>query len=343
MTQVLKAAVRERILAAGREAFFERGYHRAALADIARRAGVSTANIYRYYPAKSALFEAVLPDELIARHDELLDARIDALVGPVDPAPTAADLLDFWVEHRLAVATLLDHDGHTTPQLLPPGLRATPHRARRADPRRPRCPPAHRRLLVIVFDNTRRAIAAILRSTADPDELRALIAGFWSYQVPGLGRPVDVDAHGSARRPPHGQHGQPPGVDHHLVAQLEPEPPVVADVRRLALQVGADPARVGPAQPGRQQRRAGPAPGQLGVGAQVVEIPVRLGRADRGQCRRDLGQPAEPATDRAEPPRPGLRPAQPAGPRWLGPSQMAAPTIRPSTVATSNEPGPRCR
>jgi len=48
-------------------------------------------------------------------------------------------------------------------------------------------PPAtHRRLLEIVFDNTRRALAAILRSTADPDELRALIAGFWSYQVPGL-------------------------------------------------------------------------------------------------------------------------------------------------------------
>lgn len=185
MTQVLKAEVRERILAAGRLAFFEHGYHRAALADIARSAGVSTANIYRYYPAKSALFEAVLPDELIARHDQLLDARIDAMIGPVDPAPAAADLLDFWVENRLAVATLLDHDGHTTRSFYRQAFvhRLIAHAERTLDTP---SPATHRRLLEIVFDNTRRALAAILRSTADPDELRALIAGFWSYQVPGL-------------------------------------------------------------------------------------------------------------------------------------------------------------
>jgi AcrR family transcriptional regulator len=185
VTQVLKAAVRERILAAGRETFFEHGYHGAALADIARRAGVSTANIYRYYPDKSALFEAVLPDELLARHDELLDARVDALIGPDDPHPTAGDLLDFWVEHRLAVATLLDHDGQTNRTLY---RRAFVQRLVAHVERTLTTPlsATHRRLLVIVFDNTRRAIAAILRSTSDPDELRALIAGFWSYQVPGL-------------------------------------------------------------------------------------------------------------------------------------------------------------
>ena len=43
-----------------------------------------------------------------------------------------------------------------------------------------------RQLLTIVFDNTRRAIATILRSTDDADELRTAIAGFWSYQLPGL-------------------------------------------------------------------------------------------------------------------------------------------------------------
>ena len=33
---------------------------------------------------------------------------------------------------------------------------------------------------------TRRAIATILRTTEDGDEIRLLIGGFWSYQLPGL-------------------------------------------------------------------------------------------------------------------------------------------------------------
>ena len=46
-------------------------------------------------------------------------------------------------------------------------------------------PAAHRRLLEIVLDNTRRAIAAISARPPTPTSY-ALIAGFWSYQVPGL-------------------------------------------------------------------------------------------------------------------------------------------------------------
>jgi AcrR family transcriptional regulator len=185
VAQVQKADVRERILAAGRASFFEHGYDATTMAAIARAAGVATANIYRYVPDKSALFEAVLTDELIAEHDRLLDARIGALVEPVEHADPAADLLGFWVAHRLEIATLLDHEGATTRSSYREAFvdRLVAH----VEATLPTSPdPASRRLLELVFDNTRRAIAGILRSSDDPDEIRTLISGFWSYQLPGL-------------------------------------------------------------------------------------------------------------------------------------------------------------
>ncbi len=185
MAQVLKPAVRERIVAAGREVFLECGYEAASMADIARRAGVATASIYRYVADKRALFETVLPDELIAEHDRLLDARIEALVEPVGGAAQAADLLDFWVANRGAIATLLDHDGRTSRSWYREAFveRLVDHLVRSIDVP---LSGAHRTVVTVVFDNTRQALATLLRTTGDEHELRAMIAGFWSYQVPGL-------------------------------------------------------------------------------------------------------------------------------------------------------------
>ena len=185
MAQTQKAEVRERILDAGRESFFVRGYDATTMAGIARAAGVATANIYRYVPDKAALFEAVLTDELIAEHDRLLDVRVGALVEPVADRDPADDLLRFWIEHRQEVATLLDHEGTTTRTFYRQAFVDRLVRHVEATMPGPLAPDA-RTLLELVFDNTRRAIAAILRSTDDPTEIRTLIAGFWSYQLPGL-------------------------------------------------------------------------------------------------------------------------------------------------------------
>ena len=185
MAQVLKPEVRDRILTAATEAFAERGLRSTAMADVARAADVSTANIYRYFPTKSALFEAVLSDDLIAEHDRLLDERVDALARSDDDPGPAESLLDFWVANRLAIATLLDHPDPTSRTNYAASFvqRLTDHVEGSLDGP---LDPLHRELLTVVFDNTRRAIAGILRTTADPVELRYLVSGFWSYQVPGL-------------------------------------------------------------------------------------------------------------------------------------------------------------
>ena len=69
---------REKVLRAAREAFAESGYG-VPLDEIAARAGVGPGTVYRHFPAKEALFEAVVA------------ARITDLVADARGRATAAD------------------------------------------------------------------------------------------------------------------------------------------------------------------------------------------------------------------------------------------------------------
>lgn len=62
---------REKVLRAAREAFAESGYG-VPLDEIAARAGVGPGTVYRHFPAKEALFEAVATARI---EDLLADAR----------------------------------------------------------------------------------------------------------------------------------------------------------------------------------------------------------------------------------------------------------------------------
>ena len=65
---------RERVLQAAREAFAESGYG-VPLDEIAARAGVGPGTVYRHFPAKEALFEAVVTARIT---DLVEDARARA-------------------------------------------------------------------------------------------------------------------------------------------------------------------------------------------------------------------------------------------------------------------------
>ena len=69
---------REKVLRAAREAFAESGYG-VPLDEIAARAGVGPGTVYRHFPAKEALFEAVVT------------ARITDLVSDAQARAAAAD------------------------------------------------------------------------------------------------------------------------------------------------------------------------------------------------------------------------------------------------------------
>src|SRR5580704_16170247 len=65
---------REKVLRAAREAFAESGYG-VPLDEIAARAGVGPGTVYRHFPAKEALFEAVVTARIT---DLVTDARARA-------------------------------------------------------------------------------------------------------------------------------------------------------------------------------------------------------------------------------------------------------------------------
>ena len=72
---------RERILEAARRVFLEAGFAGARTRRIAEEAGITEALLYRFYPSKSAIFQAAVHQPLERFVDELLTTTKD-----IDPA-----------------------------------------------------------------------------------------------------------------------------------------------------------------------------------------------------------------------------------------------------------------
>src|SRR6266487_4025102 len=68
------------LLSAANAAFIEQGADDASLEEIARRAGVGIGTLYRHFPTRQALLEAVYRDQVDA-----LRARADELLGSLPP------------------------------------------------------------------------------------------------------------------------------------------------------------------------------------------------------------------------------------------------------------------
>lgn len=93
---------RQRILAAAREVFARRGLH-AGLDEIAKHAGVGTATVYRRYPDKQVLIEALFED----RFDQML-LDIEHAVAHDDPWEAVVELLEKMVSMQIADRGLKD-------------------------------------------------------------------------------------------------------------------------------------------------------------------------------------------------------------------------------------------
>lgn len=99
---------RERILAAAEDVFGERGPS-GSTEEVARRAGVGIATVFRHYPTKEALIEAAL-----VRHFAELTERTRRLSGSDDPVGAFRTLVRAMIETgaiKLTLASLLDQRG----------------------------------------------------------------------------------------------------------------------------------------------------------------------------------------------------------------------------------------
>jgi AcrR family transcriptional regulator len=74
-TRLPRLARRKQLLGAAQEVFVERGYHAAAMDEIADRAGVSKPVLYQHFPGKLELYLALLDEhsaELVRKQREAL-------------------------------------------------------------------------------------------------------------------------------------------------------------------------------------------------------------------------------------------------------------------------------
>src|SRR6266571_6871584 len=95
-----------RLLDAASAAFVEHGADDVSLEEIARRAGVGIGTLYRHFPTRQALLEAVYRDQV-----EAMRARADELIASKPPAEALAiwlrELLDFGRTKRMLTSSLL--------------------------------------------------------------------------------------------------------------------------------------------------------------------------------------------------------------------------------------------
>jgi AcrR family transcriptional regulator len=181
---------RARLVAAAQTAFEAHGPN-ASLEEIARSAGVGIGTLYRHFPTRDALLEAVFRDRIesiSALGDELLDA------------PDAFDALTRWLRAHLVNASacqgmagsvlieLLDVDegchGGDAPVEAPCGqMRAVgAELLRRAQEAGTARPDADAEDLV-------RLVNALVSATADADDRSALADRLFTLMIDGLRSP----------------------------------------------------------------------------------------------------------------------------------------------------------
>lgn len=111
------AVRRQQILEAALVEFTALGFTAASIARIARRAGISKANVYVHFDSKDEIFETLIGQvflqsrsnwsllEEVSSAEELIDRLIESMYGAL-------------TDDTIAIARLLSTEGHRVPHLL---------------------------------------------------------------------------------------------------------------------------------------------------------------------------------------------------------------------------------
>ena len=81
------------ILALVRKAFVEKGFDGASMQDLARSAGMSVGNFYRYFPSKDAIIEA-----LVSLDMDQVDFEFATISGSADPMAALRHVLAMRIQ-----------------------------------------------------------------------------------------------------------------------------------------------------------------------------------------------------------------------------------------------------
>ena len=101
------------ILASVHRAFIEKGFDGASMQDLAREAGMSVGNFYRYFPSKAAIVESIITRDL-----QELERDFSDIIGSADPMQRLRDTI-----RRHVADSLCDGDGRLWAEITAVSLR----------------------------------------------------------------------------------------------------------------------------------------------------------------------------------------------------------------------------
>ena len=198
MAQILKEDIKQRIDDAALETFCEMGYQGAVMADIARLAGVSVGNIYRYYTNKEELFNILVPTDIIDTLREMIGGKfmiadgMDLKKARHAPAMDLMDekLLDYLATYRRQIIVIMEErEGNPylgfRDELVDLMTRMAMRYTNTVDH------PIHidglkHRMLRLIYENLYNAVVKILKSFTRTDEIKAAFGNLLDYHFFGV-------------------------------------------------------------------------------------------------------------------------------------------------------------
>lgn len=115
MAQVQKESVRNLIIHSALTLFATKGYNDTSIADIAKTAGISVGNVYRYFKSKNEVLEEVIPEEFVLNLHKQIVKKIETgksvtiLEQSKDKAyiTNSEQFYEFLITNRLRFMTLM--------------------------------------------------------------------------------------------------------------------------------------------------------------------------------------------------------------------------------------------
>lgn len=114
--QILKQDVKNKILNSASKEFESKGYKKASIRQIAKNAGMTEGNIYRYFKGKESIFEEIISDvyfkiiELLNIHKKIHD-NYDG--SKEDDMYIIKSLIEVYKNYRVEMVILIDRSRGT--------------------------------------------------------------------------------------------------------------------------------------------------------------------------------------------------------------------------------------
>ncbi len=201
MIQTKKDDIRKRIEDAALVVFSTKGFAGATMADIAREAGLSVGNIYRYYENKDALFYSALSPDFVCDFSSQIGLKMKTADGvelekvkefrPMQIRDQAVKT--FFADNRLRIVILLTHATGTQYEryrndLIDFTIDNALRYLQTATGKPLELSPTKRQVLRFIYDNMYEGIASILTRFETREDIAAAYDCFFDYHYMGIAK-----------------------------------------------------------------------------------------------------------------------------------------------------------